>query len=264
MLLKISGVFLEFTEIYMLSSQVKAESCKLLGNNSSILGIWADWGLGLGKQWLQWSVSHFNVSICHKKCWSERMLWIAGTTASVCTTVLSSMWLLICWAVLFPYGPRPVTVAVRRPWLCLRLRASTSACSFCVQWSGVGRSLLVWGLCSEPFHHAHPMETRENRVAGLCNRVLSCVGTRVSLSGVFPRTRTCLFSYTFNCASDWMSCVSAHCCLLFRADEKGLLTQTLVLVFRGCLLFPAWALLNVAKPLPHDVFSVALELLAGF
>lgn len=66
------------------SSQLKAESCKLLGKNSSIFGIWADWGLGLGKHLLQWFFRHFHGSICHKKCWSERMPRIAGTAACLC------------------------------------------------------------------------------------------------------------------------------------------------------------------------------------
>lgn len=140
----------------VLSSQVKAESCKLLGKNSSILGIWADWDLGLSKHWLQWFVSHFNVSICYKKCWSERMLWIAGTAASVCTTVLSStVWSLTRWAVLFPHGPRPATVAVRRPRLCLRVRTWCKRLLFvcAVIWSKGGPCWcqgLQWALSSCP------------------------------------------------------------------------------------------------------------------
>lgn len=97
------------------------------------------------------------------------------------------------------------------------------------------------GLCSEPFHRAYLVKTRENRVAGLCSRMLNRVGTRVSVSRVFSRrTRTCLFSYTFIYAADLMACVSTHCCLFLRAAEKDLLTATLVLVlvFRCCLLFP--------------------------
>lgn len=114
----------------------------------------------------------------------------------------------------------------------------------------------MWELCSESFHHSHHVKTRENRVARLCNRMLSYAGMRLSVSRIFPRrTRACLFSYTFNCASDWMSCVSAHCCLLFRADDKSPLTQTLVLVFRGCLLFPVGLTQCSKTTTPKSFFS---------
>lgn len=60
------------------------------------------------------------------------------------------------------------------------------------------RSLLMWLFCSEPFHHAHFVKTRENYVAGLCGGMLNHVDTRVSVSWVFSRrTRTSLFSLTF-------------------------------------------------------------------
>lgn len=52
-----------------------------------------------------------------------------------------------------------------------------------------------------------------------------------------------------------MSCVSAHCCLLFRADDKSPLTQTLVLVFRGCLLFPVGLTQCSKTTTPKSFFS---------
>lgn len=58
----------------------------------------------------------------------------------VCATVLSSVWLLTCWAVLFPHVPKPETVAVRRRLLCLRVRTSCKRLLFLrvVTWSRGG------------------------------------------------------------------------------------------------------------------------------
>lgn len=226
----------------VLHSQAKSESCKLFGKNSSSLGIWAGWDLGLGKHWLQWFFRHFNVSICHTKCWSDRVLWIAGTAASVSIAVLSSVWLLTCCAVLFPQVLRLVTMGVRRGWLCLRAKNSCKRLLFlpAVIWSTGGP---CWCDCFAVSLFIVPTLWKPVRIMlqGCANRMHNHVGTRVSVTWVSSRTtRTCRFSYALVCAADLMACVSTHCCLVLRAAEKDRLTGTsvLVLVFQCCLLFP--------------------------
>lgn len=164
-----------------LHSQAKAGSSTLFGKSSSSLGIWADWDLGLGKHWLQWFFRHLPHKVLVRECCElQAPLPLSPSQCSVACgyglSVLFSFPEYQVWWLWVSGGDGCVWWQRLHIYIC-KLTPAFFVCND-------RRSLLMWLLCSEPFHLAHLMKMCDNCIAGLCNCMFNCVGTRGSVSWV--------------------------------------------------------------------------------